>query len=178
MKRLYINLWSYNRSPTSTGRSAWRNQIFMAPSRWTQGAEFSFHPNSPMPMLYGWESEMGSKFLNDYKRWDLGWKFLFCQQMVYAFFKFKYNCWPCRLLETKDFQLRYGVDEAYWSEDVRLPSLWPDRSYCKDYLLKNANVTEILHTFFFQQLAKVLKEKKASLLLTLVRNTFNCRPSD
>ena len=73
-------------------RSAWRNQIFMAPSRWTQGAKFSFHPNSPMPMLYGWEGEMGSKFLNDYKRWDLGWNFIFCQQMVYAFSKFKYNC--------------------------------------------------------------------------------------
>ncbi|XP_078338865.1 xaa-Pro dipeptidase-like, partial [Crassostrea virginica] len=44
-----------------------------------------------------------------------------------------YAVWMGKLLETKDFQLRYGVDEAYWSED----------------------------------LAKVLKEKKASLLLTL-----------
>nr|XP_022338059.1 xaa-Pro dipeptidase-like isoform X2 [Crassostrea virginica] len=49
-----------------------------------------------------------------------------------------YAVWMGKLLETKDFQLRYGVDEAYWSED----------------------------------LAKVLKEKKASLLLTLYLQTL------
>lgn len=44
-----------------------------------------------------------------------------------------YAVWMGKLLDVKDFQVRYGADEAFWAED----------------------------------LAKVFKEKKASLLLTL-----------
>lgn len=83
-----------------------------------------------------------------------------------------------RLLDVKDFQVRYGADEAYWAEDVRICFLklflftvhFEKKNLagtCINFKVQNLNFI-VYYINFIPQLAKVFKEKKASLLLTLV----------